>query len=257
MSFTAAHRVETTVRTFEIIERLLECGDAGVSELSDDLDMSKSIAHNHLSTLRELGYVIKVDGNYRLSHRFLEAGFQVRGDSEHFALLRPGAREVADKFDTTVYLLERERHTAVVTGTWGSTADGEESALGDRMDLVDSVAGTLLFDEDTEQWQERVSDSDTAEEIEKRIADTAEDGYLIGPLASTARPEVVASRITDIEGSRPGAVAVRLPGRADEAVREELIDATTRLSDSVRLSDDQREEDGRSFTTAKHSSFTG
>lgn len=55
MDYEVNRRIATSARTFSIVEHLSAVDAAGVSTLADELDMSKGIVHNHLSTLRELG----------------------------------------------------------------------------------------------------------------------------------------------------------------------------------------------------------
>lgn len=74
MGKEANYPVKTTNRSLDIVETLQAKGQMGVSELADKLDMSKSIVHNHLSTLEERGYVLSDDGTYGLSFKFLEIG---------------------------------------------------------------------------------------------------------------------------------------------------------------------------------------
>lgn len=72
----------TTVTTFRIVEALEGRDAAGVTELADALSLGKGTVHKHLSTLRELDCVVREDGKYRLSLRFLEIGSGVRGRTD-------------------------------------------------------------------------------------------------------------------------------------------------------------------------------
>lgn len=70
--------VQATETSFALIELLKEADDAGVTELARALDLSKSTVHDHLYTLRELGYVVREDGRYRLGLQFLDLGDHAR-----------------------------------------------------------------------------------------------------------------------------------------------------------------------------------
>ncbi|MFD1572352.1 helix-turn-helix domain-containing protein [Halorubrum laminariae] len=52
-------KTKSVEKTFAIVEELRERegNGAGVSELTDAVDIPKSTVHRHLSTLNELGYV--------------------------------------------------------------------------------------------------------------------------------------------------------------------------------------------------------
>jgi DNA-binding IclR family transcriptional regulator len=61
----APRTVQTVETSFEIIDCLEEREKAGVTELSEALDISKSAVHRHLTTLVNRGRVVNVDGDYR------------------------------------------------------------------------------------------------------------------------------------------------------------------------------------------------
>lgn len=70
--------IGATKTSFAIVEHLKGDEGTGVSELAERLGRSKSTVHNHLQTLRQLGYVVKEDGQYRLGLRFLGLGDRAR-----------------------------------------------------------------------------------------------------------------------------------------------------------------------------------
>ena len=60
----AARTVQAVETAFEILDYLDAHGQAGVTELSERLDVSKSAVHRHLSTLVERDRVVNADGTY-------------------------------------------------------------------------------------------------------------------------------------------------------------------------------------------------
>ncbi|WP_435064447.1 IclR family transcriptional regulator [Halobaculum sp. EA56] len=83
--------LETVSRAFEVVRALEELDGAGVTELADHLDRSKSVVYNYLSTLREEKFVVKEDDTYRLSLQFLLIGEYVRNQN---TLYRIGKEEL-------------------------------------------------------------------------------------------------------------------------------------------------------------------
>lgn len=83
----------------DVIEVLLDRGDAGVTEVADALDLPKSTVHGHLKTLAGLGYVVNEDGRYRPSTKFLHIGKAVRDDHELFVNGRDAALTLFDRLD--------------------------------------------------------------------------------------------------------------------------------------------------------------
>lgn len=71
-------RVKATATSFRVVDALVDLGGAGVTELADHLDLSKSGVHNHLTTLEELGYVVRDGDVFRPSLQFLETGARIR-----------------------------------------------------------------------------------------------------------------------------------------------------------------------------------
>lgn len=62
MGENVKHPVKATTRTLEVVKALKHLNRAGVTELATELNLSKSVVHNHLSTLIEHEYVVKEDG---------------------------------------------------------------------------------------------------------------------------------------------------------------------------------------------------
>ena len=81
MNEKANHPVRTTAKTLGLIETLDASESYRLTELADRMDMSKNGIHNHLSTLREHGYVTRTGDEYGLSLQFLTLGGRVRSRS--------------------------------------------------------------------------------------------------------------------------------------------------------------------------------
>ena len=101
--------VQTTNRSLDIIEALKEGGPQGVSKLADDLDMSKSIVHNHLATLEDRGYVLGDDGTYRISFKFLGIGGYNRKQLNLYSDGRPEVEKLAAETGEMASLATEER----------------------------------------------------------------------------------------------------------------------------------------------------
>lgn len=78
MGHEANHPVRTTEKSLELIKALQRLDGARIYELKKGSDMTKGAIHNHLSTLREHGFVSLVSDEYRLNLQFLTVGGQVR-----------------------------------------------------------------------------------------------------------------------------------------------------------------------------------
>ena len=103
--------VKATTTSFRVVESLLELGTAGVTELSNDVQLSKSSVHNHLETLTALGLAVKRDGKYSVSLEFLNIGSRVR---ERYPIYKAGRIEVERLTNTSglevgLAVLERDQ----------------------------------------------------------------------------------------------------------------------------------------------------
>lgn len=90
--------IESTRRSFAIVETLRELDGARLTEVAAACDLPNSTAYNHLMTLIECGYVVREDDNYRLSLQFLDLGEYTRGRRK---LYNVGHSEVEDIAETT------------------------------------------------------------------------------------------------------------------------------------------------------------
>lgn len=75
----------------------LSDGQMGVTELSDQLGHSKSTIHDHLTTLNRNHLVVRDDGQYRLSIKFLNISDCVRGQFENYDIICEEVDELAEK----------------------------------------------------------------------------------------------------------------------------------------------------------------
>jgi hypothetical protein len=81
--------VQTTEKTLDLVEELMQRGSCGVTELADGSNMGKGMVYNHLTTPRKHGYVVKVGDEYRLGLKFLEVGGHIRKSMMLYEVAEP------------------------------------------------------------------------------------------------------------------------------------------------------------------------
>lgn len=101
--------VKATTTSTRILEALLDLDGANLTEVVNDVGLSKSSVHNHLETLDRLGFVVKDNQQYKVSLRFLKIGAHARAT---FPLFQAGRAEVdrlasASGLTTGIAVLER------------------------------------------------------------------------------------------------------------------------------------------------------
>lgn len=114
MTDTPRYAVEATGTSIAILETLVESeGPLGVTALAERVGVSKSVAHNHLSTLRAHGYVIKSEGAYEPALRMLELGDRTRSNSAVYRAARPELDNLAAATGETTTLFVKEETRGV------------------------------------------------------------------------------------------------------------------------------------------------
>ena len=250
MTYEANRRVETSVRTFTIIEQLAKHDSIGVSELADALNMSKGIVHNHVSTLRELGYVRKTQSGYQLSPKLLTTGYRAKENSELYQHANASIRGFSTELSVGAFLVTPTESECIVLIIHGM-ADSVELSVGTQLPLTESLVGVagLAVSDDNDL------DSTATEWVEIEQISSAIDshGYATGPVAEGINEQCVAVPILNSDEEWCGSVGVLLHSGDQTQHRNRVIDATVSLRDRIeaRLRSEWMEE--RSFATEKHS----
>jgi DNA-binding IclR family transcriptional regulator len=147
MSDTPQYAVEATRTSLAILEALIGASDPiGVTTLSQHTGVSKSVVHNHLSTLRAQEYVVKHGGKYEASLRILSRGNRVR---QSLSIYREG-KEAIDNLaaatgETTALFVREESYAVPVYVTNGDTDWTPPFRAGDRLPLYATAAGKCLI----------------------------------------------------------------------------------------------------------------
>lgn len=156
---TPSRQIKSVQRAFEIIDRLQALGGATPSELTDELDLSKSSVHNYLATLEEAGYIVNEDGRYRLGLRFLTHGAAAKNMVGVSPPIRRTLQSTADELSQPTWWIVEElgrgyflEHAAPEgdTPVYGST--------GKRSYLHTHALGKAILATSPEEYVERVAD---------------------------------------------------------------------------------------------------
>lgn len=75
---TDPRTLKTVLKATEMVDTLMQLDGAGVTELAQSLDISKSSAYTYLKTLERSEFVTKTGDEYHLSYNFLVFGEYVR-----------------------------------------------------------------------------------------------------------------------------------------------------------------------------------
>jgi DNA-binding IclR family transcriptional regulator len=105
--------IKAVERSFAVVEGLKKLDGAGVTELAQYIDIPKSTAYVHISTLTEMGYLIKTDGKYHISLQFLEVGEHARRQKKVYEAARPHLKKLSEETGELTNLLVEENGVGV------------------------------------------------------------------------------------------------------------------------------------------------
>lgn len=251
MEKSAKNPVETTKKSFRLVETLKDCDEAGVTELADRLGMSKSVVHNHLSTLREEGYVIKRDGVYTLSLKFLELGGYTRKQMDLYQAARPEINQLASESGELVNLLTECQGMGVyLYRAKGDRAVDLNTHTGFRTYLHSTALGKCLLANMTDERVDEIIDEHhlpaetentitDREVLYDRLNEVHEQGYAVDDAERLEGLRCVAAPIEDTQ-TVLGAISVSAPiGRlsreeAEGKIKDLIQDAANVIELKVR-----------------------
>ena len=138
--------VKSDETLFRLIEALQEKHVAGVTELADQLDCSKSSVHKHLKTLEHHDYAVNDDGQYSLGFKFLTLGGNIRDRNNLCQYARSFVTALAEDATQMVSFIIRDGDYGVFAcinnDRYGLRA---QVPLGSRYPLSQNAAGKAIL----------------------------------------------------------------------------------------------------------------
>ncbi|MFC5973510.1 IclR family transcriptional regulator [Halomarina salina] len=148
-------------KALDIMEGLWKLDGAGVTELAEYLDFSKSTVHIHLTTLEEKGYVVSTDRQYELGLRFLNYGEYVKRAQPLYAAAKPAVENLANETGELVFCWVEEQGLATaLCAKAGDRAVQTTIRVGTHTYMHGAAAGKAILaylpdervDEILDQW---------------------------------------------------------------------------------------------------------
>lgn len=177
MGTSSGQRKIESVRTvFRILEQLADRDGAGVTELAAEVGVAKSTIHDHLSTLREMGYVIRKDEQYYLSLRFLNFGRYVRNRTNLYESIEEDIQRIADETKLRTQFIAREETLGIplvyASGKEGMPYIGFD--IGEPLSLHATASGKAILAHLPEDDTKDILDPELEQFTEQTITDTDE-----------------------------------------------------------------------------------
>ncbi|WP_254838882.1 IclR family transcriptional regulator [Natronomonas marina] len=145
-SKTSSKTVQSTVKSFEIVECLHELDGGRVSEIAERLGVARSTVHSHLATMKSLGYLVQEGDIYYLSSRFIDLGRYVQGRKRVYELAGPQVESLAEQTGELVQFAIAEHGRAVyIHRSAGDQAVATDADDSHRVFLHATAAGKCLL----------------------------------------------------------------------------------------------------------------
>lgn len=138
--------VKTSRVTFELIETIATLDGAGLTELTEYMDLPQSTVHDHLQTLERLGYLVKENGKYEIGTRFLELGKARQKRMEIYQQAKPEIENIAKETGEHASLMIEEDGLGVLLNiAKGENAVNINAHAGMRMPLTTTAPGKAIL----------------------------------------------------------------------------------------------------------------
>jgi len=234
MDADANHPVRTTEKSLALLEKLEERDGARIHELEDDMEMSKGAIHNHLSTLRKHGYVLKEGHEYRLSLKLLSLGGRVRNQYPIYQFGRQKAEQLAEDTGMLVNLGTEENGKCVyLYQARGDYAVKLDTQAGRRLRMHNIAMGKSIM---AHLPRERVAAIIDRWGLPEATERTITDEETLFEELETVRTDGYA---VDSEERTIGVCCIAAPVRADDAV----LGAISITAPTGRLGEQQFEDE--------------
>ncbi|RQH02670.1 IclR family transcriptional regulator [Natrarchaeobius oligotrophus] len=235
--------------TLDIIDLLHQRDGAGVTELSEELDLSKGTVHSHLATLYKNEYLIKNGDEYNLSLRYLHLAETVRDRLGFYDVVREEVDELAaESGELSQFATEEHGRAVYIYKAKGDKAVETASSVGKREFLHCISLGKAMLAHYSESYVDEIIDeyglpgfTDTTvtsrDDLFENLAEIRERGYAIDNEERIDGLRCVAAPVLHNDGTVLGAVSLSGPSSRmiGERFDEELPSMVVRAANVIEI----------------------
>jgi DNA-binding IclR family transcriptional regulator len=183
--------LQTVARASEVLDLLEHEREAGPAKIAALMNVNRSTAHDYLVSLASTGYVVKEDGKYRISYRFLQRGSRLKHCNRFFNSSDIVLQKLSEESEELAQLGKEESGEWVMLHEEGDVTSVQMGTYpGFRTPIHSHAAGKVLLANLPESRVDELLDVDELEQVtEHTVTDTAElraeleqiraDGYAI------------------------------------------------------------------------------
>ncbi|WP_280535465.1 IclR family transcriptional regulator [Halopenitus sp. POP-27] len=158
--------IGTLEKGFRIIETIEELESATLTDVADEMGLARSTVHDYLTTLCDLEYLVKTDGEYQLGLTFTRLGTSATETVQLSDTITPYLERLADATGETVWFLVEECGRAVYLGhAEGDQAIKTEHTIGGRSYLHCHAGGKAILAQLPDERVEEIIDMHGLPEI--------------------------------------------------------------------------------------------
>ncbi|SFG84629.1 transcriptional regulator, IclR family [Halopelagius inordinatus] len=252
--------LKTVSRAFDVVRALEELDGAGVTELADHLDLSKSVVYTYLSSLREEKYVVKEEGQYRLSLQFLLVGEYVRNQSTLYRIGKPELEELAAETGEYAHLATEQHGLGVnlykVSGEKAVGSDYQVNKLQRADYLHFSATGKSILahlPEERVEWiidrygLPRKTDATITdrERLFEELETIRERGYSLNDEEEIKGLQAIGAPVKNRHGRILGSISVSGPVRRmkEPDYHDELVESVVNTANVIEVNVNMEETD--------------
>ncbi|MEY7851742.1 IclR family transcriptional regulator [Natrarchaeobius sp. A-rgal3] len=241
--------IKSIETSFAIVETLHDNQPLRLVEIANRVGIANSTAHEHLSTLRDHGYVVDRSDGYYLSLKFVDHGKQAMVYyRDLLEAARPSLEQLVDETDEAVNLVVEEHGCAVyVDRQTGKRGVPTNSWVGKRKQLHSLSAGkAILAHLPTDRVDEVLGESGlpavtertitSRDRLEEELEAIRDRGVSFNDRESHEQIRAVSAPIV-VDGTVFGAVSVAGPAKrlTGAYFREELPDLLLGAVNEIEL----------------------
>lgn len=248
MSNTGPRTIHAVDITCKIIEALQELNGAGVTELANRLEHSKSTIHSHLQTLETHHLVVHEETQYRLSLRFLDVAEHVRDQFGNYHIIENELDSLAAETEEVAQFgIEEHGRVSYLYKVAGERGVETASSVGTQQDIHSTSLGKSILAHLPEERIEEILDRrGLPEKTENTITDREElfaelerireQGYAVDDEENVSGLRCIGAPVMGNDGVS-GAVSVSMPSsRLSEAeFTEEMPTVVMRAANVIEL----------------------
>ena len=136
MGQPAKNGVKAVSRVMSILDALQQKNGAGVTELANEVDLTKGTVHSYLASLEQHDFVTNEGGTYRLGHGTLKHGGWVLEQNRFYAQAIDYVRKLADRTGEIAALsIEEHGKNVYLAPMGGEEAINLDVRLGERLPI--------------------------------------------------------------------------------------------------------------------------